>query len=115
MAGIKVWMLTGDKGETALKIGLNSGMFNGEEAQMLEIDGTEKSQVKGRLRSCTKLIGRNEREAKHGLAISGNAFDILHDEEDLAEDLSLLFSSCEAVIVYRATPKQKAEIVNYIR
>ena len=60
MAGIKVWMLTGDKGETALKIGLNSGMFNGEEAQMLEIDGTVKSQVEGRLKSCIKLIDKNE-------------------------------------------------------
>ena len=27
VAGIKVWMLTGDKGETALEIGLRCGMY----------------------------------------------------------------------------------------
>ena len=30
LAGIKVWMLTGDKGETALEIGLSCGMYDKE-------------------------------------------------------------------------------------
>ena len=37
LAGIKVWMLTGDKGETALEIGLLCGMYDNETVSMLEV------------------------------------------------------------------------------
>ena len=37
LAGIKVWMLTGDKGETALEIGLLCGMYDNESVTMLEV------------------------------------------------------------------------------
>ena len=37
MAGIKVWMLTGDKGETALEIGLLCGMYDKESVTMMEV------------------------------------------------------------------------------
>ena len=35
-------MLTGDKGETALEIGLRCGMYENETTHMLEIADTEK-------------------------------------------------------------------------
>ena len=37
LAGIKVWMLTGDKGETAMEIGLLCGMYERESVEMLEV------------------------------------------------------------------------------
>ena len=38
-AGIKVWMLTGDKGETALEIGLSCGMYTKDD-KLLQIMDT---------------------------------------------------------------------------
>jgi len=37
LAGIKVWMLTGDKGETALEIGLRCGLYDRQSMQVLQL------------------------------------------------------------------------------
>ena len=42
-------MLTGDKGETALEIGLRCGMYELETTQMLEIEGTNKGELRRKL------------------------------------------------------------------
>lgn len=38
-AKIKVWMLTGDKGETAKSIGVSCGLYDLNQAKVFEIDG----------------------------------------------------------------------------
>lgn len=43
IAGIKVWMLTGDKGETALEIGLRCGLYDRQTMTVLEVlESTDK-------------------------------------------------------------------------
>ena len=37
LAGIKVWMLTGDKGETALEIGLRCGLYDRKSMNVLKV------------------------------------------------------------------------------
>ena len=39
-AGIRVWMLTGDKGETALQIGLSCGLYD-EQFKLLKAESEE--------------------------------------------------------------------------
>lgn len=40
-AGIKVWMLTGDKGETAREIGCSCGLFERDDFPIFTIDESE--------------------------------------------------------------------------
>ena len=40
-AGIKVWMLTGDKGETALEIGLSCGMYTKDDKLLHIMDSKD--------------------------------------------------------------------------
>ena len=57
LAGIKVWMLTGDKGETALEIGLLCGMYDNESVTMLEVqDGLTEQQLGGLLKRYRQMI-----------------------------------------------------------
>ena len=52
---------------------------------------------------------------KFALAIAGGVLPTIYGSPDLSEKIGFLFSNCESVIVYRSSPKQKAETVKYIR
>jgi magnesium-transporting ATPase (P-type) len=41
-AGIKVWVLTGDKIETAINIGVSAGLLDGSMAQYIIDEGDQK-------------------------------------------------------------------------
>ena len=43
-AGIKIWVLTGDKIETAIQIGFSTGLLNDEMTQHI-VDGTDFTKV----------------------------------------------------------------------
>jgi phospholipid-transporting ATPase len=44
-AKIKVWMLTGDKGETAETIGISCGLIDDTKQQIFKIDSTNKTEL----------------------------------------------------------------------
>ena len=44
MAGIKVWVLTGDKIETAINIGFSSGLLDGDMTQ-IHVSSSEESEI----------------------------------------------------------------------
>lgn len=53
--------------------------------------------------------------AKFELLISGNALSQLLSKSKLEKDLNKLLSVALAVIVFRASPAQKADVVHFIR
>lgn len=66
-ADIRVWMLTGDKGETAQQIGYLCGLF-GHDFQLYKIDETEKDvDVKEKL-----MLVAGLKENDYGFLIAGN-------------------------------------------
>ena len=54
-AGIHVWMLTGDKMETAENIGLSSRMFN-EDMTIFRINTVDKETTKNKLELALEII-----------------------------------------------------------
>jgi len=54
-AGIKVWVLTGDKIETAMNIGVSAGLLDGTMAQYI-VDETERHTLDKRLDEITEKI-----------------------------------------------------------
>ena len=67
-AGINVWMLTGDKGETALEIGYSCGLFERDNFGVFIIDEDEEH-VSDRL---IEIVEKKKNCAEYGFMIAGS-------------------------------------------
>ncbi|KAI9177677.1 hypothetical protein LWI28_018029 [Acer negundo] len=132
-AEIKIWVLTGDKMETAINIGyacslLRQGMrqivitLDSPDIEALEKQGDKEAVAKASHESVTKQIreGRSElSSAKEGsvtfgLVIDGKSLDFALDErlENLFLELAI---NCASVICCRSSPKQKARVTRLVK
>lgn len=109
-AGVNVWMLTGDKGETAEQIGLSTGLLN---KNVKAIWLTEELLKK---RAVTmKAQGSLEDKEDIELLIDGTIMArIISSEHTRPLALPLLLKA-KGVVIYRASPAQKAQLVSFIR
>lgn len=113
-AGIKVWMLTGDKGETAMEIGQRCGLYDKSTMTVLRVTESNEHQLleedlESHVESAEGSAGN------FALAVAGKSLPQIYDSERLSQLIQRLFIRCESVIVYRSSPAQKAETVKYIR
>ncbi|MCP9261064.1 putative phospholipid-transporting ATPase IIB [Dirofilaria immitis] len=105
-AGIKIWMLTGDKLETAICIAKSSGLFS----------KTDNVHIFGQVQ--TRIDAHNELNALRrkndvALVLSGSVLNVClqYYEAEVAE----LVCGCTAVVCCRCSPEQKAQLVNLLR
>ena len=129
-AGIKLWVLTGDKQETAINIGYSSRLLTGHmdliiiNAENSDICG---EQLKANLeRFCNKYynpeegivtnIETDDIDDDHrviGMVIDGHSLGFaLHDH---TEAFLTLGKACRSVICCRVTPLQKALVVRVVK
>uniref|UniRef100_A0A665VHD5 Phospholipid-transporting ATPase n=1 Tax=Echeneis naucrates TaxID=173247 RepID=A0A665VHD5_ECHNA len=113
LANIKIWVLTGDKQETAVNIGYSCKMLTDDMTEVFIISGHTVQSVRQELRSfssnaltpCTF----------HFLTL----FPVLWQAHALEADMELEFvltaCACKAVICCRVTPLQKALVVELIK
>lgn len=132
-AGIKVWVLTGDKMETAINIGyacslLRQGMkqivitLDSPDMEALEKQGDKENITKASLESVTKQIreaisqvnSAKESKVTFGLVIDGKSLDFALDKklEKMFLDLAI---DCASVICCRSSPKQKALVTRLVK
>ncbi|KAL0110201.1 hypothetical protein PUN28_013685 [Cardiocondyla obscurior] len=112
VAGIKVWVLTGDKAETAENIAFLCGHFKkGTEVLRLMDETSEQS--------CFLVLTTFERKMKlephkqYGLIIDGVSMAAtLRNCPHLFKTVGM---NCEAVVCCRLTPLQKSEVVHLIK
>ena len=138
-AGIKLWVLTGDKVETAINIGFSCNVLNNEmellvvkaEGEDVEEFGSDSTQVVNSLvtkylREKFNMIGSEEelKEAKkeHGLPkgdfaviIDGDALKVALNGEEMRRKFLLLCKNCKAVLCCRVSPAQKAAVVKLVK
>ncbi|BFU20548.1 phospholipid-translocating P-type ATPase [Entamoeba histolytica HM-3:IMSS] len=106
--GIKVWMITGDKMETAINIGKSCKLINNT---YYCINDDTLNQCKTTLNEIKLKI--NQQQHNFSLIINGKNTDwCVHELKNIFKDIVLLSSS---VICCRVTPKQKAEITNCVK
>ncbi|POS76106.1 phospholipid-translocating P-type ATPase [Diaporthe helianthi] len=136
-AGIKLWVLTGDKVETAINIGFSCNLLNndmdlirlradeddGETADEQYLHTVEKELDKWL--QAFDMSGSDEelKEARknheapapnHALIIDGFTLRwVLHDE--LKQKFLLLCKQCKSVLCCRVSPAQKAAIVSMVK
>lgn len=142
-AGIKIWVLTGDKQETAINIGYSCHLLTDDMVDIFIVDGFERDEVLKQLSTFRETIAGVTAHGHRGGDCAVVRFDDDDDREDaswepgdssgafalivnghslvhaLAEDMELLFlevaSRCKAVICCRVTPLQKALVVDLVK
>ena len=103
-AGIIVWVLTGDKVETAINIGHSCGLLNKNTFEIV-ID-SESTQILSKLfKDAMKAITAvKETKQKAALIISGRSLVKMTFNDDLKMQFLQLCEMCEVVIACRVTP-----------
>ncbi|XP_069564255.1 probable phospholipid-transporting ATPase IM [Brachyistius frenatus] len=137
LADIKIWVLTGDKLETAMNIGYSCNMLRDDMNEVFVISGHTLLEVQQQLRSAKEHIlglsrvgsaGDVEKTdmfaddsmfeetiiAEYALVINGHS--LAHALEPQLEHILLdLACLCKTVICCRVTPMQKAQVVDLVK
>ncbi|KAJ6795622.1 putative phospholipid-transporting ATPase 9 [Iris pallida] len=130
-AGIKIWVLTGDKMETAINIGfacslLRPGMkqifitLESSDIEALEKEGNKDTIYKASKESVIRQINQGK---KRSSSSSTEAFALIIDgkslayalEDDVKESFLQLAVGCASVICCRSSPKQKALVTRLVK
>ncbi|XP_053742778.1 phospholipid-transporting ATPase ID [Synchiropus splendidus] len=123
---IKIWVLTGDKLETAVNIGYSCNLLRGDMNEVFVISGATQMEVQQQLRRAGEQIAgvsplsaekTNDHEdiiGEFALVITGQCLALALDPE--VEQLLLGVSClCQTVICCRVTPLQKAQVVELVK
>ncbi|KAH8109002.1 calcium transporting ATPase [Phellopilus nigrolimitatus] len=116
MAGIKVWVLTGDRQETAINIGLSCRLIS-ESMNMVIVNEVTalatKEFISKRLSAITNQRKSGELEDL-ALIIDGKSLGFAL-EKDISKTFLELAIMCKAVICCRVSPLQKALVVKLVK
>ncbi|XP_074090813.1 putative phospholipid-transporting ATPase IM isoform X3 [Macrotis lagotis] len=139
LANIKIWVLTGDKQETAMNIGYSCNMLTDDMNEVFIISGYTATEVWEELKKaketlfgrstgltngyafCEKLqelkLGSTVEETVTGdyaLIISGHSLGYAL-EANLQNEFLEIACTCKTVICCRVTPLQKAQVVELVK
>ncbi|KAI8980872.1 hypothetical protein BDB01DRAFT_795934 [Pilobolus umbonatus] len=112
-AGIKLWVLTGDKTETAINIGFSCNLIT-LDMELIVVKADEREQVAVELEKALKRANEIQGERKCALVIDGTT--LKYALEPKTKDMVLrLGICCTSVICCRVSPKQKAQVVRLVK
>jgi len=121
-AGIKVWVITGDKQETAINIGIACRLISDSEKLMVFNEDCKETLRQGISSELRELVRRRADQRKNPgqkkdeeLVIDGKTLSLVLSDESLSKDFASLGALCDCVLVCRASPSQKAEIVTMMK
>ncbi|KAL8529386.1 hypothetical protein ACS0TY_006709 [Phlomoides rotata] len=122
-AGIKVWVLTGDKQETAISIGYSSKLLTSKMTQIV-INNNSRDSCRKSLQDAIlvskKLVSHSDAtsggsgDSQLALIIDGTSLVYILDSE-LENELFELACNCSVILCCRVAPLQKAGIVALIK
>uniref|UniRef100_H2S2R9 Phospholipid-transporting ATPase n=1 Tax=Takifugu rubripes TaxID=31033 RepID=H2S2R9_TAKRU len=109
LAGIKVWVLTGDKHETAVSVSLSCGHFH-RTMNILELVQQQYIPFHSKTR---KAWIKEDHVIQHGLVVDGASLSLaLRGHEKLFMEVC---KNCSAVLCCRMAPLQKAKVVRLLK
>jgi len=113
--GIKVWVLTGDKIETAINIGISAGLLDNMMQQHI-IDENDVDELETKLKDVQKEIDEPEyKNVKKAVIVAGASLVTIDGDKNLLDMFLSASDNVDVVLACRVSPKQKADIVNMIR
>uniref|UniRef100_A0A8C9TER1 Phospholipid-transporting ATPase n=1 Tax=Scleropages formosus TaxID=113540 RepID=A0A8C9TER1_SCLFO len=136
-ANIKIWVLTGDKQETAENIGYSCNMLREEMTDVFIISADTPQEVHEELRNArkkmkpesedeptiiqrgildkkSKMLPDETVDGEYGLVINGHSLAYALDKS-LEQELLRTACMCKTVICCRVTPLQKAQVVELVK
>lgn len=128
-AGIKLWVLTGDKVETAINIGFSCNLLdndmdlivltaNEDDHDAAEVELDRHLAAFGKTGSDEELkAARKNHEPPaptHALVIDGDTLKVVLDDR-LRQKFLLLCKECRSVLCCRVSPSQKAAVVALVK
>ncbi|XP_073424573.1 probable phospholipid-transporting ATPase IM isoform X1 [Dendrobates tinctorius] len=139
LANIKLWILTGDKQETAMNIGYSCHMLTDDMNDIFIVSGRTVTEVREELRKAkdatfgksrnlfnghqfsektieTKLHSVYEETVTGEYALVVNGHSLAHAlEADMEKEFLEIACMCKTVICCRVTPLQKAQVVELVK
>nr|XP_056722056.1 probable phospholipid-transporting ATPase IM [Euleptes europaea] len=133
LANIKIWVLTGDKQETAINIGYSSRMLTDAMDAIFIVESHTKKDVSAELRKAKdhmfvlnsrRSADENLQDLRQGMeevvigdyALIINGHSLVHAlEVDLVNEFLEVACACKTVICCRVTPLQKAQVVDLVK
>ncbi|KFY27602.1 hypothetical protein V493_03403 [Pseudogymnoascus sp. VKM F-4281 (FW-2241)] len=128
-AGIKLWVLTGDKVETAINIGFSCNLLNNDmELIVFKFEDDLLSTAEAELDKQLAVFGitGSDEELKaarknheppaptHAIVIDGDSLKLVLDDK-LRQKFLLLCKQCKSVLCCRVSPAQKAAVVSMVK
>ncbi|KAI9844794.1 MAG: hypothetical protein M1838_002030 [Thelocarpon superellum] len=128
-AGIKLWVLTGDKVETAINIGFSCNLLSNDmDLIVLKIEDEQVESAATELDRWLATFGMTGSDAElaaarldhrppgptHALVIDGDSLKLVLRDE-LRQRFLLLCKQCKSVLCCRVSPSQKAAVVQLVK
>ncbi|KAG2192323.1 hypothetical protein INT47_001822 [Mucor saturninus] len=117
-SGIKLWVLTGDKTETAINIGFSCNLLT-TDMELLILSAANRIDTAQILTDTLERLKKEETldplaEKKYALVIDGTTLKYALEAatKDKVLDIGM---RCSSVICCRVSPKQKAQVVNLVK
>lgn len=117
-AGIKVWVLTGDKKETAINISNSCKHFSKNMEHLIITDLKTRTEIERRLIDFRKKLPsdgkKSDKKRSFALTIDGGTLSLLF-KENFEEPFRDICMQCDAVLCCRMSPAQKALVVRLVK
>lgn len=117
-AGLKIWLLTGDKMETAVNIGFSCSLLR-QDMRQLHLCLSKKAETSGQLEAmkedalhqieqcCQVMHEESNKDDLFAMVVDGKALEIAL-QDGIKDRFLQLAVNCDSVICCRVSPKQKA-------
>ncbi|KAF7731731.1 hypothetical protein EC973_008245 [Apophysomyces ossiformis] len=112
-SGIKLWVLTGDKTETAINIGFACNLLT-TEMDLLIVRAQNKEDTETQLKAALEKMNDPKSDGKCALVIDGTTlkYALSRNYKHLLLQIGM---QCSSVICCRVSPKQKAQVVTLVK
>eukprot|EP00761_Pharyngomonas_kirbyi_P000391 gb/GECH01000391.1/.p1 GENE.gb/GECH01000391.1/~~gb/GECH01000391.1/.p1 ORF type:complete len:1222 (+),score=292.51 gb/GECH01000391.1/:1-3666(+) len=116
MAKVKVWVLTGDKEETAINIGYACSLLT-TDMNVVVLRDTEDVHTMGEriYEAHQEAQSRNSNQEPCGVVVDGKALTTIMNEPEIRMRFLRLGMLCQAVVCCRVTPLQKSQVVELVK
>ncbi|ETV92053.1 hypothetical protein, variant [Aphanomyces invadans] len=115
-AGMKVWVLTGDKQETAINIAYACQLMDNDMMQYIfNLDEyPDLTALRESLDLCVADLSHVE-ITRRSLVIDGDALEMVMADADTCAMFLKVAMACDSVVCCRVSPSQKADVVGLVR
>ncbi|KDO27226.1 hypothetical protein SPRG_07475 [Saprolegnia parasitica CBS 223.65] len=112
LAGIKIWMLTGDHVDTALNVARACNLLKNTTSQLSLLQCATPTEC---FRELRELQSRMQPRTKYALVVDGDALYHVMNLPSAHDAFADVVRACEVVLACRTSPMQKAQVVELVQ